>query len=79
MDKNILHFLKCPACNSYQLAIDEISTYNQTEVNEGIIWCTNCMTWYPIENGLLEFLSGDLIYHEDREKFAEKHQERLKK
>lgn len=37
----------------------------------------NCLTWYPIENELLELLAGELSYLKDRESFWNRHRAAL--
>ena len=40
---------------------------------EGIVWCRSCRMWYPVEEGVLDLLLGDLAYAEDRKRFRERH------
>ena len=58
------------------------STFHEDENNEvcdGVVWCTMCLAWYPIENGLLEFLPKELGYQDDRIQFWEKNQDSMER
>ena len=41
-----------------------------------MLWCS-CEAWYPVEDGLLELLVGELAYADDRQAFWDRHAERL--
>jgi ubiquinone/menaquinone biosynthesis C-methylase UbiE/uncharacterized protein YbaR (Trm112 family) len=77
MHREILPFLRCPACESGALELASFSESDPHRVRDGVVWCTKCKGWYPVEDELLEFLTGDLVYFEDREKFAEKYSSQL--
>jgi ubiquinone/menaquinone biosynthesis C-methylase UbiE/uncharacterized protein YbaR (Trm112 family) len=66
---DVIPLLRCPVCESGEL---EHSTFKKTlpqEIWDGVIWCKRCRNWFPIQDGLLELLTGKLAYLEDRNKF----------
>jgi ubiquinone/menaquinone biosynthesis C-methylase UbiE/uncharacterized protein YbaR (Trm112 family) len=73
MFPEILSLLKCPACESNKLFHKTFSKTERGEIEYGVVWCANCLAWYPVEAGLLEFLVGELAYPEDRKGFAKFH------
>lgn len=42
------------------------------EVLEGVVWCEECRTWYAIEDGFLDFLTGALAHTEAKDDFWRK-------
>src|SRR4051812_44629123 len=46
-------------------------------VDDGVVACSTCQYWYPIEDGLLDLLTGSLAYPNDRAIFWQRHQCRL--
>jgi ubiquinone/menaquinone biosynthesis C-methylase UbiE/uncharacterized protein YbaR (Trm112 family) len=73
---NLINLLRCPICNQSKLSHKAFNG-NEDEIINGVLWCTSCSTWYPIEDRLLEFLVGDLAYPDDRNKFWIKYSEQL--
>jgi ubiquinone/menaquinone biosynthesis C-methylase UbiE/uncharacterized protein YbaR (Trm112 family) len=69
--------LRCAVCGEAGL---KHHTFEQTEdtIIDGVLWCTNCDAWYPIEDRLLELLAGDLAYGEDRRMFWQRYADQLK-
>jgi SAM-dependent methyltransferase len=53
--------------------------YSPQEINDGVLWCGECKNWYPIQNGLLDLLTGALVYVEDRKKFWDTYSVQLEK
>jgi len=76
MEKNVLGLLKCPVCHQSGLSY---AAFQETddELIEGVLWCKSCFNWYPIEDRLLELLSGGLAYNEERRIFWEKYSDFL--
>ncbi len=49
------------------------------DIGEGIVWCTTCKNWFPVEDGLLDLLTGPLGYLDDRKRFWDAHASVLEK
>jgi ubiquinone/menaquinone biosynthesis C-methylase UbiE/uncharacterized protein YbaR (Trm112 family) len=79
MRYEIIPLLKCPSCNSSNIEHLTFAEYSQQEINDGVLWCGECKNWYPIQDGLLDLLTGPLIYIEDRKKFWETYSKQLEK
>ena len=76
-----LSSLKCPSCHTgvlsaQRLPTDQVKTEN--EITDGYLWCQNCLKWYPIENGVLDFLTGALTYSDDINAFWNKNIQQMK-
>ncbi|MGH9368577.1 MAG: class I SAM-dependent methyltransferase [Thermoanaerobaculia bacterium] len=48
------------------------------ETVTGVVSCSACEAWFPVEDGILELLHGELAYEQDRARFASSHQDSLK-
>ncbi|HEX9733110.1 MAG TPA: methyltransferase domain-containing protein [Thermoanaerobaculia bacterium] len=70
MRADVLPLLRCPVCAAGDLAISVFRPGESGEVGEGVVWCRACRRWFPVEDGLLDLLVGDLAYEEDRQRFA---------
>lgn len=60
--------LKCPSCHSENLTTERLPTdqaKSDKEISDGFLWCQNCFQWYPVENGVLDFLTGSLVYSDN--------------
>jgi ubiquinone/menaquinone biosynthesis C-methylase UbiE/uncharacterized protein YbaR (Trm112 family) len=79
MDLSTISMFKCPACGNCKLLAEIFPNVNDGKEEDGVVWCPDCLMWYPIEDGLLELLAGGLIYTEDRVKFAQRHAWHLNK
>src|SRR5262245_33830831 len=79
MYPEINRLLQCPACGSDRLSDPALSERDKGRIKDGVIWCLGSHTWYPIEDGLLELLTGDLVYKNDRASFIRKYASDLKK
>ncbi|MCX6841941.1 MAG: Trm112 family protein, partial [candidate division WOR-3 bacterium] len=77
MKRDVLNLLRCPACGHPHLLAEVFRERAGDEVQDGILYCRACRTWYPVEDGLLELLAGDLVYHDDRARFWESHADKL--
>ena len=79
MRYDVIPLLKCPTCRSSNLEHLTFSKHSPQEINDGVLWCNDCKTWYPIQDGLLELLTGNLIYTEDRKNFWATYSDQLEK
>lgn len=79
MRYDVIPLLKCPICRSSDLECLTFKEYSVQEIDEGVIWCGECKNWYPIQDGLLDFLTGSLAYVDDRRKFWMAHSDQMKK
>lgn len=77
MNIEIVPLLKCPACGYGKLSYHVFSEIGKGVVRDGVVLCTKCNKWYPIDDGLLELLTGDLVYRDDRQKFIVTHSDEL--
>lgn len=77
MKEKILQQLCCAVCRDPNLAWHSYENQAKDEIKEGVVWCTSCQYWYPIEDGLLEFLPPKLAYQDDRTRFGHKYQKDL--
>lgn len=77
MDQQTLSLLRCPACSAANLASSVFDEDRNGEIINGVVWCQNCQYWYPIEDGLLELLAGELVYWDDRQNFWARYADRL--
>jgi ubiquinone/menaquinone biosynthesis C-methylase UbiE/uncharacterized protein YbaR (Trm112 family) len=69
MRYEVIPLLKCPACNTSGLEHLTFTERSSLEISDGILWCGKCKNWYPIQDGLLDLLTGSLVYIKDREHF----------
>jgi len=69
--------MRCAACDSRELSYSAFHENVGDEILNGVVWCKACHIWYPVEDGLLEFLAGDLVYRNDRVRFWANHSNRL--
>jgi len=76
MNADVLSRLRCPACRSSRLDSREFLR-ERDELIEGVVWCQECRSWFPIEDGFLDFLTGQLAYPEERERFWKNHEREL--
>lgn len=79
MRYDIIPLLRCPSCSSPDLEHLTFTERSSEEINDGVVWCSTCQNWYPIQDGLLDFLTGSLIYAEDKENFWLEYSDRMKK
>ena len=77
LSPEVLELLRCPSCDSDQLAHGVFRAESPTDIVDGVLWCQSCRHWYPIEGRLLDFLIGPLAYQDDRSGFWSEHEERL--
>lgn len=65
--------LQCPNCGNIHLELDVFDMGENNHVNNGVIQCRECDTWYPIEEELLEFIEPAMMYQEDVNRFYQAH------
>jgi SAM-dependent methyltransferase/uncharacterized protein YbaR (Trm112 family) len=73
----VLALLRCPECGQSPLQQDAFSE-NAGGIERGVLWCTACGSWFPIEEGILELLRNPLAYADDRARFWKAHEPRLR-
>jgi ubiquinone/menaquinone biosynthesis C-methylase UbiE/uncharacterized protein YbaR (Trm112 family) len=78
LTKETVGLLRCPTCGKNTLDPEVFQYGPEGEIGLGVFWCRSCRSWFPIEDGLLELLSGPLSYAEDRSRFWKSHEARLK-
>ncbi len=70
MLKSAVQKLICPSCRSAKSLKETVFSEGlNAHIENGVLSCTKCEVWYPIEGELLELTVGDLVYKEDRQKF----------
>lgn len=69
-DAEALSLLACPMCGAGDLRHKVFDG----DIVEAVVWCDGCRNWYPLEDGVLDLLTGDLAYREDRPRFLARHQ-----
>lgn len=77
MKPELLEFVVCPACRTHPLQREAFRADESGLPLDGVVWCTGCRRWYPLEGGLLELLVESLAYHDDRARFWREHGDRL--
>lgn len=73
---SVIDLMRCPTC----LGPLNWHAYEQGAENSiatGVVYCTKCSDWYPIENDILELLPPKLAYQDDRARFWEQHEKHL--
>jgi SAM-dependent methyltransferase/uncharacterized protein YbaR (Trm112 family) len=68
-----LGLLRCPECARGPLRADAFSE-SPDGIERGVVWCSACASWFPIEDGVLELLRGSLAYADDRARFWDAHE-----
>ena len=78
MRQDVLDMLVCPECGEHPLRYESFAMSGKDDILHGVVWCSTCGNWYPIEDGLLELLGSALAYVEDRASFWTTHATRLR-
>lgn len=74
MNRDAIDHLICPLCASERLVLlSYIEAGHPDVVDEGIVTCQECGSWFRIENGILDFLPPSLCGSDSYADFAEKH------
>ena len=71
MRAEVLSKLRCPACRSCRLGSKEFHREG-VELLEGVVWCEDCRSWFSVEEGFLDLVTGPLAYAEERDRFWRK-------
>lgn len=79
MRQTVVPLLRCAACQAGDLAHSDFELAEDGATQDGALYCQACGHWYPVEDGLLELLAGRLAYHEDRQRFWDRFDDRLTK
>ena len=66
LSPEILECLRCPSCESAELARAVFRDESPTDILDGVLWCQDCSHWYPIEERLLDLLVEPLAYGDAR-------------
>jgi ubiquinone/menaquinone biosynthesis C-methylase UbiE/uncharacterized protein YbaR (Trm112 family) len=76
MRHDLTALLVCPICDAADL---RCLTFEERtgDIDEGVLWCSSCSNWFPIQDGVLDLLTGPLNYADDRQQFWETHSDRL--
>jgi SAM-dependent methyltransferase/uncharacterized protein YbaR (Trm112 family) len=79
MRRKAIDLLRCPACGVAVLTGASFAEvpHQDHEIVDGVVWCRSCSSWFPVEDRLLDLLSGDLAYREDRRRFWETYRTQL--
>ncbi len=64
--------LRCPTCRSRdgRMRLEEFRPGADGHVSDGVLICSNCQTWYPIERDVLEFVPPELFDDADLSAFS---------
>jgi ubiquinone/menaquinone biosynthesis C-methylase UbiE/uncharacterized protein YbaR (Trm112 family) len=73
-----LERLACPLDGSERLEL-EIFRGEPDAIAEAVVVCPSCRAWFPVEDGIPDFLTGELAYLEDRARFWQAHETALVK
>ncbi len=76
MKEDVIARLRCPACYGL-LDINAFKRDSDDTVEIGVVSCSHCSRWYPIEGFLLELLPDKLAYVSDRRAFWHSHEAKL--
>jgi ubiquinone/menaquinone biosynthesis C-methylase UbiE/uncharacterized protein YbaR (Trm112 family) len=71
-----LALLACPACGGERLSREAFDGSAEA-LREAVVYCPGCRAWFPVEDGVLDLLTGSLAYREDRERFRSRHAGRM--
>lgn len=77
LTRDVLSLLRCPACQCESLAHSAFATASSGGILQGVVWCEGCRTWFPVEDGILDLLTGKLVYRADRDQFWTRHRHLL--
>jgi len=79
MNPQLLPFLRCPVSFATDLAIEVLDQDQAGDVIEGIVYSPSQGYWYPIEDRVLDLLTGNIANHEDLRRFSVKHENELRR
>jgi ubiquinone/menaquinone biosynthesis C-methylase UbiE/uncharacterized protein YbaR (Trm112 family) len=56
MNRDIVPYLLCAECGAHDLALEVYSLSGNEQVAEGCLTCSQCSSWFRIENGIIDLL-----------------------
>jgi len=79
MLRSLTPLLLCPTCRrpDGKMRLEEFRAGEDGHVSDGVLICSNCRTWYPIERDVLEFVPPTLFDDTDLSAFCNRYAERL--
>jgi len=78
LNSDILARLACPVDGSEQLSW-QVFRGTPDAIADAVIVCDACRAWFPVDDGIPDFLTGPLAYAEDRARFWQSHERELGK
>lgn len=69
--------LSCAACGSDALNSDVFAEGPDRQIETGVLWCRSCRSYFPVEEGILELVSGALADTQARDRFWSAHKAQL--
>ena len=76
LNAETLRRLACPQDGSEQLSW-KIFRGEPEAIVEAVVVCEACRAWFPVEDGIADFLIGELAYADDRARFWHGHENEL--
>lgn len=76
-DAEALSLVACPRCRG-GLNHSILEGRGECDILEAVVWCASCREWFPLEDGVLDLLLGDLAYPDDRARFVRRYANRLR-
>jgi ubiquinone/menaquinone biosynthesis C-methylase UbiE/uncharacterized protein YbaR (Trm112 family) len=78
LNTDALAHLACPVDGSEQLSW-RVFRGEPEAIADAVIVCEACRAWFPVEDGIPDFLIGELAYADDRARFWQTHEAELAK
>tara|TARA_Y100001970_G_scaffold157886_1_gene193131 strand:- start:68 stop:1102 length:1035 start_codon:yes stop_codon:yes gene_type:complete len=75
---DLINKLICQSCNSDKLSVSSFEKIDD-DIIEGVLFCGDCFYWYPIEDGVLDLLTGKLVDFKERNIFWDRYKIKLEK
>ncbi|MFN8095540.1 MAG: class I SAM-dependent methyltransferase [Vicinamibacteria bacterium] len=78
LNESALERLACPldGCDTLRAHVFEGTA---GAMREAVILCPSCRAWFPVEDGIADFLTGTIAYGEDRARFWARHEADLRR
>ena len=70
--------LACPV-DGCETLTPHVFTGTAESIADAVVVCPSCGGWFPVEEGIVDFLTGDLAYADDRARFWDRHEQELKR
>jgi ubiquinone/menaquinone biosynthesis C-methylase UbiE/uncharacterized protein YbaR (Trm112 family) len=79
MLRDLAHRLICPTCRDPRsdMGVHSFQDGSDGHVHDGVLICSLCREWYPIEDEVLEFVRPEMLYPEDAVAFERRFASRL--